>query len=268
MDFKGKVAIVTGSALGIGRGIAVALAEQGADIDGFDILVKENEDLAKEIEALGRKALAIECDVSDKEQVRSSVNKVYETFGRIDILINNAGVFNFTYAFNSDYDETIELFDKCMAVNARGTYLCSLAVVPIMLKQGSGSIINVITNHVKRDKYRPGVLEQGYDASKWAQLSLTDTLAIELKPRGILVNAICPAATDTPMLRSYLDVAGNYGCRTSLPSMMTVEDVGMAVINILNWGPDGSVGQAPLVTSREDCENLKFYQGEGRTILS
>ena len=77
---------------------------------------------------MGRKALAIECDVSDKEQVRSSVNKVYETFGRIDILINNAGVFNFTYAFNSDYDETIELFDKCMAVNAGyiPLFACSL----------------------------------------------------------------------------------------------------------------------------------------------
>ncbi|NMA66893.1 MAG: SDR family oxidoreductase [Clostridiaceae bacterium] len=268
MNFKGKVAIVTGSALGIGRGIAIALAEQGADIAGFDILTKENEELANEIKALGRNALAIKCDVSDKDQVRSSVNQVLKEFGRIDILVNNAGVFNFTYAFNSDYDETIELFDKCYAVNARGTYLCSLAVVPTMIKQGSGAIINVITNHVKRDKYRPGVLEQGYDASKWAQLSLTDTMAIELKPHGILVNAICPAATDTPMLRSYLNVADNYGCRSTLPSMMSIEDVGMAVINILNWGKDGSVGQAPLITSREDCENLKFYQGDGKTIAT
>lgn len=257
MSLKGKVAIVTGSAQGIGRGVAHALAEQGADIAGFDIDLEKNEEMVKEIRSIGRRATACQCDVSDKEQVRMSVNKVLQTFGRVDILINNAGIFNYTHAVNTDYDETINLFDKCIAVNARGTYLCTLAVTPVMLRQGGGEIINVITNHVKREKYRPGVLEQGYDASKWAQLSLTDTLSIELQPYGIRVNAICPAATDTPMLREYLKTAKAHGSKGTVSSMMTPEDVGMAIVHMINWGPDEPVGQAPLVTNQMECEALK-----------
>lgn len=267
MDFNGKVAVVTGSALGIGRGTAIELAKQGADIAGIDILVDENQDVIKEVQNLGRKGLALQCDISDMNQVLSTMDKIIKTFGRIDILINNASVFNFTSTVGADFDKTIELFDKCMNVNARGMYMCTLYAVKVMLEQGGGSIINVITNHVKRERYRPGVLEQGYDASKWAQLSLNETLAIELKPHGIMVNAICPAATDTPMLREFLRDAG-YGDLTPsqlvaqkkcITTLMTVEDVATAIINIINWGPNGPVGEAPLVVTRDDCLGLAKY---------
>lgn len=263
MSFKGKVAIVTGAAVGIGRAIAIALAEEGADVAGFDVNPFENQEMVRDVQKLGRKGLAIQCDVTDKDEVRRAVDEVVRNFGRIDILVNNAGYFGMSPMVDADYNQTVDSWDSHLGVNARGTFLPTLAAVPTMLKQGSGNILNILTNHLKRDSYAVQTAMHAYDASKWAQLSLTETWSAELKPHGILVNGLCPAATDTPMLRSFLAGVGVtelsaevMGELVGVASLMNTEDVALAAINILKWGPDGPVGQSPLVVYREDAEKL------------
>ncbi len=262
MALNGKVAIVTGSAVGIGRAFAVALAEEGVDVAGFDVRAAENLEMAREVQSRRRKGVAIACDVADRNEVRRAVAETLQTFGCVDILVNNAGVFELGTMAGVEFDKAADSYERQLAVNARGTFLCTLAVVPIMRRQGGGAIVNVISNHVHRTRYAAAPVHHAYDASKWAQWSLNETIALELKDDGIRVNGLCPAATDTPMLRSLIPepTAEIIGSATGIPSLMMPADVALALVNILKWGPDGPVGQAPLIITREDAEKLaKFH---------
>lgn len=258
MAFEGKKAVVTGASLGLGRAIAVSLAEQGADVAGFDIRSAENKEMSEEVRSLGRRGVAIRCDISDRSDVRRAVGETMEAFGRIDILVNNAGVFELGPVVGADFDQLADSYERQLGVNARGTFLCTLAVLPVMLKQGGGDVLNVITNHVHRDHYRAEAAEHAYDASKWAQWSLTETMALELKEHGIRVRGLCPAATDTPMLRSLMPEPSpkQLGDHTGIYSLMMPEDVALAAVNMLNWCAEGPVGVSPLVIYREDAERL------------
>lgn len=258
MDFNGKVAIVTGSALGIGRAISLALAEQGADIAGFDIRPVENIEMVEGVKRYGGRAIPVHCDVADKQEVRRAVNETVRAFGRIDILINNAGIFEESPVVNADFDCLADSFERQFGVNARGTFFCTIASLPIMLRQGGGDILNIVTNHVHRDNFAAESQVHIYDASKWAQWSLTETLALELKEHNVRVRGLCPAATDTPMLRSLLpDVtAEQMGELTGVTSLMMPEDVALAVINMLNWGDAMPVGVSPLIIYRDDAIKL------------
>lgn len=248
MSFEGKVSVVTGSALGIGEAIAIALAVKGSDVVGLDIRAPENLAVAERVRTIGRRASAIYCDVADRESVRSAAHRIGEEFGRVDILINNAGIFEMTPIADMDFDRMIDSYDRQFGVNAKGTFLVTAALLPLFSSSEGGDIVNVITNHVHKDRYPiyPGT--SVYDGSKWAQLCLTEVWAEELKGRGIRVKGICPAATVTPMFRD--THAEPY------TGAMDAGDVALAVTNILEQGPDAAVGTSPLVVTRADAEAL------------
>lgn len=258
MIFDGKVAIVTGSAVGIGRAVAVALADQGADIAGFDVRSLENREMADEVRSRGRKGMAVHCDVADKHDVRRAVAETVQSFSRIDILINNAGIFEIGPLVGADFDRMVDSYERHMGVHARATFLCTLAVVPIMLRYGGGDILNIITNHIHRDRFAIESICHAYDASKWAQWSMTESMAQELKDHNIRVRGLCPAATDTPMLRSFMPEPSPeaYEKITGCCSLMMPEDVALAAVNMLKWGSGGKVGITPLLIHREDAEKL------------
>lgn len=259
---RGQVAVVTGAAQGIGRGIALALAKRGLQVISLDI--QDASSTAEAASALsGLPCGAIHCDVAKAEEVDKVFDEILEQYGRIDILINNAGVFS-TFSFvESSYEEAVADFHRNMGVNALGTLLCSKKAAPHMAKRGSGQILNVITNHMKRRLFPPSNSEHAYDASKWAQFGLNESLACELKDYGIRVNAICPAATRTEMLEGFFRELGlplnkkTLGQISGFESLLEVEEVAEAVCHILSWDDTQPVGQAYLLMLSEDCIKLK-----------
>ena len=191
----GRTAIVTGGAKGIGRGIAEAFAREGADVAIADIAT--NDQAAAVIEAIqqaGRKAIFIRTDVADEQQVRNMVGAVKRDFGHIDILVNNAGIFTQALVENL----TIADWDKVLGVNLRGTFLCVRFVLPSMLDQRWGRIINIASQL----GYIGGQEVAHYSASKGGVIAFTKALARELATRNVLVNAIAPGPILTDLLAS------------------------------------------------------------------
>ena len=191
----GRTAIVTGGAKGIGRGIAEAFAYEGADVAIADIAT--NDQAAAVIEAIqqaGRKAIFIRTDVADEQQVRNMVEAVKRDFGHIDILVNNAGIFTQDLVENL----SVEDWDKVLGVNLRGTFLCARFVLPYMLDQGWGRIINIASQL----GYIGGQEVAHYSASKGGVIAFTKALAREVATRNILVNAIAPGPILTDLLAS------------------------------------------------------------------
>jgi 3-oxoacyl-[acyl-carrier protein] reductase len=139
MNLEGRVALVTGAAQGIGRAIALALAEVGADVAGGDVKLAQLQEVAKEIEALGRKALALPLDVSRPDSVQEAVDKTLEVFGKIDILVNNAGITKDNLLMRMNPED----WDLVLRVNLNGAFLCTRAVLPGMVRQRYGRIVNI-----------------------------------------------------------------------------------------------------------------------------
>jgi 3-oxoacyl-[acyl-carrier protein] reductase len=186
------VALVTGSARGIGRAIALAFAREGADLVLADRRADALPGVADAIRALGRRALAHPADVSDAAQVGGLVERALGELGRVDVLVNNAG----TIVLPGGLEETTpEAWDTMMATNARSVFLCSRAVVPDMRRRRQGRIVNVASTA----GLRPLPDRSAYCASKHAVVGFTRALALDLRPHGIAVNAICPGAVDTPL---------------------------------------------------------------------
>ena len=208
-DLEGKVAVVTGAGgrHGIGRAIALRLAQEGANVvvtdiqRGLESMRPEDRQagwqglpsVVDEIESLGRRSLGLISDVSDADQVADMVQRTVDQFGKIDILVNNAGS-----RPGRDRVPVVELeedaFDEVIRVNVRGTYLCSKAVARQMIQQGSGGKMVIISSSAgKRGRARFAA----YCASKFALIGFTQSLAEELGPHRINVNAICPGSVDT-----------------------------------------------------------------------
>jgi len=185
MRLEGKTALITGSSRGIGRAIAVRFADEGADVA---VNYRVNEDAAKEVVALvrraGRNALAIQGDVARREDVRTMVASVLERFGRIDVLVNNAGI-NKRGWFE---EATEEDWDMIMAVNLKGPFFCCQEVFPAMKKHGGGRVINI--SSVAGQYHGPKTVH--YAVSKAGLNSLTKVVARYGAPHGILVNAVAP----------------------------------------------------------------------------
>jgi NAD(P)-dependent dehydrogenase (short-subunit alcohol dehydrogenase family) len=193
-DLDGSVALVTGGARGIGRAISVRLAREGADVAIADL--DDADPVVAEIEALGRRAIGIRADVSQRTDVERLMAGIISRFGRIDILVNNAGILRVTPIL--DIDETE--WDLHMAVNAKAPLLCSQAAARAMIAQGGGGRIIVIVSSAGR---LPSAATIGsYVASKHAAMGLVQQMGRELAPRGILVNAVLPGIVDTPMLET------------------------------------------------------------------
>ncbi len=192
MKLTGKVALVTGAARGIGKAIALALAREGCDVVISDIDQEKAQATARDIEDMGRKALAVRTDVSKLEDVKALFEKTIEVFGRLDILVNNAGIIRRgTLEDHSDSD-----WELVMAVNLRGTYYCSREAARIMKRQGSGRIISISS---VAGKVGDITSAPSYGPSKGAVNALTKSLARALAPFGITVNAVAPHAIETEM---------------------------------------------------------------------
>ena len=191
VKLKGKVALVTGAAQGIGRAVALLLARNGADIAVSDINLEKAEETAKEIELIGPRAMAIRVDVAQFNDVERMVEAILEKFGKIDILVNNAGVTRDKLILRM----TEEDWDVVLNINLKGTFNCTKAVVRNMAKQRSGKIVSIAS--VVGEMGNAG--QVNYSASKAGVIGLTKTIAREFAQRGINVNAIAPGYIETPM---------------------------------------------------------------------
>jgi 3-oxoacyl-[acyl-carrier protein] reductase len=189
-----KVAIITGAASGFGEGMARRFAEEGARVVVCDLNIKGAEKVAAEI---GNSAVAMRADVSLKKDVEAMTKAALEAFGHIDILVNNAG---YTHKNGDMLDVDEETFDLIMAVNAKAIYYSALSVVPIMERQGGGVIINTASTAGLRP--RPGLT--WYNASKGWAITATKSMAVELAPKNIRVNCLCPVAGETGMLALFM----------------------------------------------------------------
>jgi NAD(P)-dependent dehydrogenase (short-subunit alcohol dehydrogenase family) len=244
MKLKGKVAIITGGARGLGKAYALRLFEEGSKVVIVDIL--DATLVKQDIERKGGEALALYTDVSNEESTREMARKTIERFGRIDILINNAGIF--ASLGKKPFDEISgEEWDKVLGTNLKGTFLCCKAVYPQMKKQGKGKIINVSS----------GTFFMGvpyfihYVTSKGGIVALTRALAREVGNDGICVNAIAPGLTVSEAVRGnpmypedYLKVAASGRCfkRDELP-----EDLAGTIVFLASDDSDFITGQTIVV---------------------
>jgi 3-oxoacyl-[acyl-carrier protein] reductase len=188
-----RVAIVTGGARGIGGAIATAFAAEGADVVIADVLGEDvAEPVLASIAAAGRRSLLVRTDVSDEQQVRAMVDRAYEEFGAVDILVNDAGIFG-QFFF---HELTVEEWDRVLGVNLRGVFLCTRFVLPRMLERGRGNVINVASQLGQIG----GVEMVHYSASKAGVIGFTKALAREVSTKGIRVNAIAPGPILTEMM--------------------------------------------------------------------
>lgn len=194
MKLKDKVALITGGARGIGREIAITFAREGADIVVADVNLEATQKTAAEIEALGRKALALEMDVTDLAKVEAGVNKILDKFGKVDILINNAGITKDNLILRMSQVE----WDAVINVNLKGTFNCIKAVSRPMIKQRSGKIVSIAS--IIGLMGNPG--QANYAASKAGIIALTKTVAKELSSRNINANAVAPGFIQTDMTAS------------------------------------------------------------------
>lgn len=188
MRLSGKVAVVTGSARGLGRDYALRLAEEGAQVVIADIL--DGERVKSEIEATGREALSVHVDVSDEASVKRMIAEAVDRFGRIDVLVNNAAIFADVQKYRF-WDMPVDQWDRMMRVNLTGTFLCCKAVYPQMKKQGKGKIINISSATFYLGT--PNFVH--YVTSKGAIVALTRVMAREAGNDGISVNTVAPGFT-------------------------------------------------------------------------
>ena len=259
VKLKGRNAIVTGAAVGLGSSYAKALAQEGVNVAVCD-LREEIHEVAESLRALGINAVSYQGDVSDPDHVRTVVDGAREEFGSIDILVNNAGVWGASVA-DDDLDKSIEDYEQIVGTNLKGEYLFGRAVIPIMIEQGKGGeIVNIATDHMVTcgtpyfccpkleacswgDSPRPtggGDAMDLYDAGKWGLNGLLYGWAKALAPHNIRVNAFCMGATDSHMLRGFHDFDPS---EEEVASWMLAEDNAQAMIDMLLEGPSGRNAQ-------------------------
>lgn len=224
MKLAGKVAVVTGASRGIGKSIALELAKQGADVVvNYAGSVDRANEVVKEIEALGRKGISIQCDVSNTDSVNAMMKEALESFGNIDILVNNAGITRDNLLMRMKDSE----WDDVINTNLKGVFLCTKAVTRPMMKQRKGRIINITS--IVGVTGNPG--QANYVAAKAGVIGFTKTTAKELAQRNITVNAIAPGFITTDMTDKLTEEVKN-SMLTQIPlgQFGRPEDIANAVV--------------------------------------
>ena len=230
MRLAGKVAVVTGAASGFGAGIARCLAREGAQVLVADLDGAGAERMAAEIDReFGRGAAAAQVDVAQSGPMKAMVLAAVDRFGGLDILVNNAGI---PQRMGPMLEVGEEQFDRIFDVNVKSIYLAAIHGVPAMKARGGGAIVNMASTAALRP--RPGLT--WYNASKGAVVTMTKSMAVELAPEKIRVNALCPVAGRTPMLKEFMggeeteEIRQKFLAGIPLGRFSTPEDLGMATV--------------------------------------
>ena len=223
MSLMNKVSIVTGGAQGLGKAIALELAGKGSHLVVGDVNLEAAQRVTEEVHALGRRSLALRVDVSNARGVSEMADRVVKEFGRIDILVNNAGICQVVTIEKMSEED----WDRVMAVNLKGVFLCSKAVMGVMKKQRSGRIVNMGSLAGKVGGIATGA---NYSVSKAGVICFTKALARELAPYGVTVNAVAPGVIETDMTRGITQGDfTNYLKTIPLGTIGSAEDVSHAV---------------------------------------
>ncbi len=239
---EGKVAVITGGAKGLGRAFAMAFAEEGARLALSDIDVEGVRKTAEEISAKGSECIWFRADVTDAEGLKGMAQATVEKFGRIDVLVNNAGYY-FGVERKAFTAITVEEWDRMMAINVKGPWLCTKAVYPYMKAQGKGKIVNISSETCFTGSN--GFVH--YVASKGGVLGLTRALAAELGPDNVTVNAVAPGFTDTEASRTIADVTKYDVSKTPLRRVGMPEDIVGVTVFLSSDAADFITGQTILV---------------------
>jgi NAD(P)-dependent dehydrogenase (short-subunit alcohol dehydrogenase family) len=241
---EGHVALVTGAAAkGIGRGIAGVLAGAGAEVAVCDIRPTISEVAAELTAENGKRVVAWTADVRDATQVKRFVDEAAETFGGLDIVVSNAGVWRRTNALTDTWDNAVAIWDRIVDTNLRGTFYTGRAAIPHLVARGGGHLVNVATDHICPP---PGFATGGgtymdvYDASKWGINGLTQAWAKLLAPHHVRVNALCMDATDSEMVRT---AVGDRLTPEMEARWMRPEQMGRLVLDLVAEGPEGRTGE-------------------------
>ncbi len=248
MLLQDKIAIVTGAAQGIGQAIAKMYSEQGATVLLLDVQKEKVDQTAAEIAAAtGNKTAGYALDITDKSSVAFVVGSIVGEYGRIDVLVNNAGVIK--HALLLDMDE--QDWDRIFAVNVKGTFLMTQAVGRVMVEQRKGKIVNISSCSGKK----PTLEEGAYCSSKSAIVGLTRVTALELGRYGINCNAICPGATDSVMLRSTIvtspEIEQEWIDKTALKKLGQPEDQAKVAVFLACELSDHMTGESLIVSAGE-----------------